>query len=96
MTIKGKIIAASVASLFATAMPLLAHADDKAPAAKTHCAGANSCSGKGQCKSATNACAGKNGCKGKGWVETASAKECTDKGGKVVDDKAPAPAPKKP
>jgi hypothetical protein len=68
-------------------------ADDKA-GAKVHCAGINACAGKGACKSATNACAGKNGCKGKGWVEVNTAKECTDKGGKVINDKSSGPAPK--
>jgi len=29
-----------------------------------------------------HACKGQNSCKGKGWVTTASAKVCTDKGGK--------------
>ncbi len=29
-------------------------------------------------------CAGVNSCKGQGWVSKASAKECTDAGGKVV------------
>ncbi|HVU00796.1 MAG TPA: hypothetical protein VHE30_03560 [Polyangiaceae bacterium] len=91
MTNHGRMIAAAAAGLLAGGMSLSARADDKAPAAKTHCSGANACSGKGACKSATNACAGKNACKGKGWIETASAKECTDKGGKVVDPKAPAP-----
>ena len=43
-------------------------------------------------------CAGINACKGQGWVATDSAKDCTDKGGKVLANNkkpAPAPAPKK-
>ena len=53
--------------------------------AKVKCFGCNSCAGKGACKGATNACAGLNACKGKGWVEV-TAKECRDKGGKILDD----------
>ena len=33
---------------------------------------------------AQNECKGQNGCKGQGWVSKASAKECTDAGGKVA------------
>ena len=84
MTIKGQMMAAAVAGLFASAAAPAAHAGTP-PAKKVHCEGINSCSGKGACKSAHNACAGKNGCKGKGWLEV-SEKECKDKGGKVVTD----------
>ncbi len=80
VTKQGALIAAMAAGLFASALPLAAHASDSD---KVHCAGANSCKGKGSCKSADNACAGKNGCKGKGWMET-TAKECADKGGHVM------------
>ncbi len=83
MNSKGKIIAASVAGMFLTAAPLIAAASDAAAEQKVKCAGVNACSGKGSCKSASNACAGKNGCKGKGWVET-SAKQCKEKGGQVA------------
>jgi uncharacterized membrane protein len=76
---QGALVAALAAGLFASALPLAAHASDSD---KVHCHGVNSCKGKGGCKSADNTCAGKNGCKGKGWVEM-SAKECTDKGGRV-------------
>ena len=31
-----------------------------------------------------HACKGQNSCKGKGFLPTSSAKECTDKGGKVI------------
>jgi hypothetical protein len=81
MSTKGALIAAMAAGLFSAGAPLVASAAD---AAKVHCMGVNSCSGKGSCHSAANSCAGKNGCKGKGWMEM-SAKDCKDKGGKVTD-----------
>ena len=48
------------------------------------CFGANSCKGTSACKTATSSCKGKNSCKGLGWIIVSSAKECTDKGGKVL------------
>jgi hypothetical protein len=81
MSNKGALIAAMAAGLFGTA-PAIVNAADSA---KVHCAGVNSCKGKGSCHSASNGCAGKNGCKGKGWV-VMSEKECKDKGGKVTKD----------
>jgi len=51
--------------------------------AKVNCSGINSCKGKGSCQGAANSCAGKNPCKGIGWVST-TAKECKDKGGKIL------------
>jgi hypothetical protein len=50
---------------------------------KVHCAGINSCAGKGACKSENNACAGKNGCGGQGWVEVTD-DDCKAKNGKVI------------
>lgn len=84
MTMKGALVAASVAGLFASVVPLAASADKAGDEVK--CSGVNACSGKGACSSATNACAGKNGCKGKGWMKMSS-KECKKKGGKVVAEK---------
>jgi hypothetical protein len=78
MTTKGALVAAAVAGLFASAMPMVA----SAKAAKVHCSGVNACKGKGGCKGADNACKGQNGCKGKGWVEM-SEKSCKGKGGTV-------------
>jgi hypothetical protein len=83
MTMKGALVAASVAGLFAAAAPLVASA--KADG-KVHCAGVNGCNGKGECKSAANECKGKNSCKGKGWIST-SEKDCKAKGGTVADAK---------
>jgi hypothetical protein len=87
--LKGALLASAVCAMFASA----AHAgDDTAPGhakagGDVKCAGINSCKGTGACASADNGCGGKNGCKGKGWVATKTAKECTDKGGKVVASK---------
>jgi hypothetical protein len=82
-TLKGAVIASAVASLFASG---IAFADDKAATGDkgVKCAGVNSCKGTGSCAGAKNSCAGKNSCKGTGWSYTPTAKDCTDKGGKVV------------
>ena len=79
MSVKGTVVAAMVAGLFAGAAPLLVHAEAK----KTvKCEGGNACKGKGACKSADNACKGQNGCKGKGWNDMDEA-ACKKAGGKV-------------
>ncbi len=83
--LKGTLLATAVAGLFLSGHVLAEEkTQDTAKKAEVHCAGINSCAGKGACKSADNSCQGKNGCKGKGWVSVKSEKECTDKGGKVV------------
>jgi hypothetical protein len=85
--IKGALIASAVAVMFAATA---VHAQEAAStsgsgtAAKVKCVGANDCKGHGACKSASNDCKGHNACKGKGFVETSSAQECVDKGGKVA------------
>ena len=78
---KGAAVAAAVCSMFVAGS---ARADEKPAQGAVHCAGINSCKGQGSCAGADNACKAQNSCKGKGWVETKSAQECTDKGGKVV------------
>ena len=84
---KGMIVATAVAGLFSAAFAGDAPAADKKAAKedKIHCSGINSCKGTCSCSSASNSCKGMNSCKGKGWVE-ATAKECTDKGGKIVKE----------
>jgi hypothetical protein len=86
---KGALVAAAVAGLFVAKLALAAEGEKAAggakEAGKVKCEGINSCKGTGACGGAGHACAGKNECKGKGWVNTSSAKECTDKGGKVVN-----------
>ena len=58
--------AANVSSKAGTSLQLMA--SDKAD---THaCKGANSCKGKGGCKTGDNGCKGKNSCKGKGGCAT--------------------------
>ena len=83
---KGAVVAAAVFSMFSAGT---VRAGEKAEKAKdapkiVQCGGINSCKGQGSCAGADNACKAQNSCKGQGWVETKSAKECKDKGGKVV------------
>jgi hypothetical protein len=81
MSIKGSIIAASVAGMFAAvAAPALA-----APSGSDQvvCDGINACKGQGSCAGKGHACGGKNGCKGQGHTKT-TADDCTAKGGKIV------------
>lgn len=83
MSIKGAMIAASVAGLFAMGAAGTAAAksgDD------VQCEGVNSCKGMGSCKGASHACAGQNGCKGQGHVKM-SKEECKAKGGKIAGQK---------
>lgn len=82
MTMKGSLVAAAVAGLFASAAPLVVSAETS----KVHCQGVNACKGKGACKSADNSCKGQNGCKGKGWMSMTE-KKCKEKGGTVMKDK---------
>jgi hypothetical protein len=85
-TVKGAVVAAAVCSMFAAGTARAAEQMDKSKEMPkvTQCAGINACKGQGSCAGADNSCKAQNTCKGKGWVETKSAKECTDKGGKVV------------
>jgi hypothetical protein len=84
--VKSAAVAAAVCSLFSAGM---ARAEEKGKDMPkvTQCAGLNACKGQGACAGADNACKAQNSCKGKGWIETKTAKECTDKGGKVVASK---------
>jgi len=80
---KGMIIAAAAASLFVG----VANATDTAgqnEQGTVHCFGINSCRGMSECNTATTHCKGMNKCKHKGWIYMKTEKECTDKGGKVV------------
>ncbi len=83
MTIKGAMIAASVAGLFT--MGAAAVASAKA-SDEVMCHGVNACKGQGGCKGASNACKGQNGCKGQGNVKMTK-KECAAKGGTVESSK---------
>jgi hypothetical protein len=53
-------------------------------AGEIKCSGINSCKGHSECNTANSSCKGQNSCKGQGWLPTASADECTAKGGKVI------------
>jgi uncharacterized membrane protein len=82
--LKGALIAAAVAGLF-VATAARAADEGKSEAKGVECAGINACKGHGACKGAGHECAGKNACKGQGFEKVSSAKECTDKGGKVLN-----------
>jgi hypothetical protein len=75
-------MATAAAALFASATVPVAYAADEGGTVK--CMGINSCKGESKCKTADSACSGQNSCKGKGWLPTASAEECTAKGGTVI------------
>ena len=83
-TIKGALIAATVASLFAASPAVAKDSKAKEGSKVVKCAGVNECKGKGSCAGADNSCKSHNSCNGKGWVESKSEKECTTKGGTVV------------
>ena len=68
----GFALATAAAVLFSSTPALDALAAD----AKIKCDGGNSCKGKSECSTATNACAGQNKCKGTGYVML-SKDECT-------------------
>ena len=81
----GVALATAAAAVFpagAFMSPIAQAADAKDTS--VHCTGVNSCKGTAECKTAKNDCKGHNSCKGQGWVTKASAKECTDEGGKVA------------
>ena len=80
MTIKGAMIAASVAGLFAAGV---AGTPSAKAGEEVTCSGINSCKGKGSCHGGGHSCAGQNGCKGQGNTKT-SKEDCVAKGGKVV------------
>jgi hypothetical protein len=85
MTMKGALIAASVAGLFTGASSLAFAADEK-EGDQVMCSGINACKGQGACAGAGHACAGKNGCKGHGLTKTTK-EDCKAKGGKVAKAK---------
>jgi uncharacterized membrane protein len=81
----GFALATAAAAIFAAGamMSPIAQADEMKDMS-VHCTGVNSCKGTSECKTAKNECKGHNSCKGQGWVTKASAKECTDAGGKIA------------
>lgn len=87
MKVKGILIASAALGLMAGGASV-ASAEHHEGGGEVKCSGINGCAGKGECNAADGShdCGGKNSCKGKGWVKTASADECTEKGGTVVAD----------
>jgi hypothetical protein len=81
MTIKGAVIAASVAGMFAMGASGVASAKEGGD--DVMCSGINGCKGQGSCHGGGHSCAGMNGCKGQGNMKVSKA-ECKAKGGKVV------------
>lgn len=80
---RGSLVATAVGMLFLSSTALAqSSAQPTDQQGKVKCLGANSCSGKSACKTATSPGPGQNSCAGKGFIIAASAKECTDKGGK--------------
>ncbi len=84
---KNAAIASAVISMFLSGTAMAKGKTMKKTTQVVKCAGINECKGHGSCAGADNSCKSKNECKGKGWVETASAKECMDKGGKQLSEK---------
>ena len=79
---KGALVAAAVAGLFAAATPAVVHAKD---AGKVKCIGHQRVQGQGRLQVGHHSCKGMNDCKGKGWVESTE-KDCTAKKGTVVTE----------
>jgi hypothetical protein len=87
-----KVMGAAVAGVVAGSKIVRA-ADATGDAKEKHvCKGANTCSGKGGCKTGDKGCAGKNSCKGKGGCATSAkhdckgANECKGQGGCKTGD----------
>jgi hypothetical protein len=86
---KGAIIAAVIAGLFVTESYAagLNGLSIATAAGTVHCMGMHNCKSMGACKAGTNGCGGKNACRAlnpKSITDGLTAKECTDKGGTVV------------
>jgi hypothetical protein len=73
-----RLLIASAAALFATALTSVASAGND-----VKCRGINSCKGTSACKTAASSCKGQNSCKGLGWSKVATRDECTSRGGTV-------------
>jgi hypothetical protein len=80
-TLKGTLIAASVAGLFAAGVQPAYAADNDGE--QVMCYGINECKGHGSCAGHGHSCSGKNGCKGQGDSKV-TRKDCAAKGGTVT------------
>jgi hypothetical protein len=87
MKVKNAAIASAVASMFLAGAAMAKDKPAKKTSAAVKCAGINECKGHGACSGADNACKAQNQCKGQGYEDVKSAKECKDKGGKVLASK---------
>jgi hypothetical protein len=77
----GAILAAAVGAIFLTTPLFAQESAGSSSQASVKCVGGNSCKGQSSCKGGNHSCKGLNACKGQGFVSTASAQQCTDKGG---------------
>jgi hypothetical protein len=84
MNVRNAAIASAVASMFLAGGSMAKGKTAKKTSTVVKCAGINACKGQGECASADNACKGMNDCKGQSYKEVKTAKECSDKGGKVL------------
>ncbi len=80
----GVTLATAAAALFIAGAGMMT-APVSAQANDVKCMGINACKGLSECKTASNECKGLNTCKGHGWAPTATAEECTSKGGEVIE-----------
>jgi hypothetical protein len=78
----GLALATTAAALFS--LGTVATSVQAADEGSVKCAGVNSCKGTSDCKTAKSECKGQNGCKGQGMTDTATAEDCTGKGGTVA------------
>ena len=80
-TLTGAVLAAAVGAMFLTSPVFAQDSSSGSSQAAVKCIGGNSCKGQSSCKGGNHSCKGLNACKGQGFVTTASAHECTEKGG---------------
>ncbi len=83
----GALLAAAVGAMFLTSPVFAQESSGSTSQANVKCVGGNSCKGQSACKAGNHSCKGLNSCKGQGFVLTATAQECTDKGGHTDDSK---------
>jgi hypothetical protein len=86
-TLTGAVLAAAVGAMFLTSPVFAQDSSSGSIQATVKCVGGNSCKGQSSCKGGNHSCKGLNSCKGQGFVNTASAQECTDKGGHPAEAK---------
>jgi hypothetical protein len=80
-SLTGAVLAVAVGAMFLTTPIIAQESSGNSSQANVKCVGGNSCKGQSACKGGNHSCKGLNACKGQGFVTTASAQECTDKGG---------------